>query len=176
MKRYIILILVVLGVLKILSTRIIDIHVRKVCPIVTSTTEINPKEANVFFKQWAEYVNRGYRQKVPEDFRTDEINMADRLPWIVRSWMAKRCIDPKRFFYVEQRMRSILKAHEMKRHTDGVIAILSAQMATDTDENRREWYRDLIEKQKQLAKIEGVTDEEIEMTKDREREIRELLK
>ena len=176
MKKYVILILVLLGVFKILSLRIIDIHVRKVCPIVANTIEINPKEANVFFKQWAEYVNRGYREKVPENFLVDEVNMADRLPWIVRFWMAKKCIDPKRFFYIEQRVRSILKALEMKRHTDGVIAILSMQMASEADENKKAWYADLIEKQKQLAKIEGITDAEIEMTKDREHEIRELLK
>lgn len=176
MKRYVILVLVLLGVFKILSLRIIDIRVRKVCPIVATATEINSKEAKIFLRQWAEYVNRGYKEKVPENFSSDEVNMADRLPWIVRLWMEKKCIDPKRFFYTEQRFRSILKAHEMKRHTDGVIAILSMQMATEQDENKKAWYADLIEKQRQLAKIEGITDAEIEMTKDREHEIRELLK
>lgn len=176
MKKYVILILVFLGIFKILSLRIIDIHVRKICPIVATTQEVNLKEVNVFFKQWAEYVNRGYKERVPENFLSDEVNMADRLPWTVRFWMAKNCIDPKRFYYIEQRLRSILKAHEMKRHTDGVIAILSMQMASETDENKKAWYADLIEKQKQLAKIEGVTDEEIEMTRDKENEIRELLK
>lgn len=176
MKRYIILILVLFCLVKILTTRVIEIRAKKLCPIVAISEVINPKEANVFFKQWGEYVNRGYREKVPEDFSTDEIKMADRLPWVVRFWMAANCIDSKRFFYTEQRIRSILKALALKKHTDGVAAVLSAQIKDGMDEEKKKWYQELIEKQHALPKIEGVTDEEIEMIQGREKEIEELLK
>lgn len=176
MKRYIILVLVLLGLYKVLATPLIEVRARRVCPIVPHTTEINPKEADLFFKQWAEYVNRGYKQKVPEDFSVDEKNMADRLPWIVRFWMAKNCIDPKRFYYVEQRFRSILKTCALKKHTDAVASVLEKQMAAGMDEEKQKWYQDLIEKQHQLPQIEGITDAELEMVKGHEQDIEELLK
>lgn len=176
MKKYVILALAVLGLIKVLSVRIIDVREHKICPLVAATEAIAPKEVDVFLKQWAEYVKRGYKEKVPENFLADEVNMADRLPWDVRFWMDVKCIEPKRFFYVEQRLRSILKAEDLKKHTDGVVAILSAQMNSGMDAEKRKWYQDLIEKQEKLPKIEGVTDEELEMVKGREQEIKEILK
>lgn len=176
MKKYVILALAVFVLIKVLPVRVIDVRVSRVCPIVATSEVITPKETDVFLKQWAEYVKRGYRAKVPENFLADEVNMADRLPWQVRFWMESKCIDPKRFFYVEQRIRSILKAEALKKHTDGVAAILSAQMNAGMNEEKQKWYQDLIEKQQKLPKIEGVTDEELEMFNGREDEIEALLK
>ena len=176
MKRYVILVLVLLGLIKVLSTKVVEIRVKRVCPLVPTAETLTSHEADTFLRQWTEYVNRGYRNKVPEDFSSDEVNISDRLPWIVRFWMAKNCIDPKRFYYTEQRFRSILKTHELKKHADAVISILSAQMAEGVDADKKAWYEDLIEKQKKLPKIEGVTDDELNMIKGREQEIEKLLK
>jgi len=176
MKKYVILALAVFVLIKVLPVRVIDVRVSRVCPIVATSEVITPKETDVFLRQWEEYVKHGYRAKVPENFLSDEVNMADRLPWYVRSWMKTKCIDPKRFFYVEQRLRSILKAEDLKKHTDGVVAILSAQMKSETDAEKIEWYKDLIKKQNELPKIEGVTDEELAMVKNHEDEIKEILK
>lgn len=176
MKKYVILALAVFVLIKVLPVRVIDVRVSRVCPIVATSEVITPKETDVFLRQWKEYVKRGYRAKVPENFLADEVNMADRLPWQVRFWMKTKCIDPKRFFYVEQRLRSILKAEDLKKHTDGVVAILSAQMKSETDAEKIEWYKDLIKKQNELPKIEGVTDEELAIVKNHGNEIKEILK
>lgn len=175
-KKYIILFVVLCCVYKILATRIIDIRAKRTCPLVASSETVSAKELDVFLRQWAKYIKHGYLQKVPENFWTDEVNMADRLPWVVRFWMAESCIDPQRFYYTEQRVRSILKACQLKKHTDGVVAILSMQITDDMDENKKQWYENLIEKQNTLPKIEGVTDEEIELVKSREEEIKALFK
>lgn len=175
-KKYVILFVVLFCLFKILTTRLIDLRVKRICPLVATSQTISAKEADVFLTQWAEYIKRGYFQKVPENFLTDQVNMADRLPWVVRFWMAENCIDPQRFYYTEQRFRSILKACQLKKHTDSVVAILSTQITDDMDENKRKWYENMIEKQKSLPKIEGVTDEEMELVKSREQEIKELFK
>ena len=175
MKRYIILILACCGLYKVLTTRLIDLRVHKICPLVQTSEEISEKEANVFFKQWAEYKKQGYIKKVPENFAFDEVNMADRIPWLVKLWMDKHCINPKRFYYTEQRFRAILKASDMQKHTQSVIKILSSQMADNMDEAKKQWYRDLIAEQEQMVKIEGVTDRELHLLDGREEEVRELL-
>lgn len=175
MKRYIILIVVCLGLFKLFTTRQIDIRVHQICPIVQTSETISGKEAQLFLEQWQEYKNRGYMKKVPENFAFDEVEAMNRLPWLVKLWMDKNCIDPKRFYYTEQRLRTILKAYDMQKHTQGVIAILSEQMTQDMDQSKRAWYESLIEEQKQMAKVEGVLAEELKIVDGRTDEIQMLL-
>lgn len=176
MKRYLILALTLLLVLKIITSRIIDLRFSKICPLVQTSTQISSKEAEVFFANWVEYINRGYMAKVPEDFAFDNQNTFERIPWIVKLWFDKNCINPERFYYTEQRMRTILKAYEMKKHNQRVIEVLKSQMNEDMDEKQKQWYQDLIEEQEQMSKIEGVTDEELSIIEGRENQIRDVLR
>ena len=175
MKKYVILTVVCVGLFKILTTRLIDFLVHKVCPIVQTSETISRKEADFFFQKWQEYKMRGYVEKVPENFAFDEVNMVDRLPWIVKLWMDKNCIDASRFYYTEQRMRAALKAYDIRKHAESVIAILSEQITPDMDAGQKEWYKTLIEDQKKMVKIEGVTDEELKIVEGREKQLQKLL-
>lgn len=148
----------------------------KVCPLVQISDTISAKEAELFLKQWTEYVERGYMAKVPEDFEFDHQETAARVPWMLKLWFDKNCINPERFYYTEQRFRTILKAYELKKHTSRVIDVLSAQMTPDMNEAQRQWYQDLIEEQKQMSRVEGVTDEELSIVEGRDSQIRELLR
>ncbi|MBR6409609.1 MAG: hypothetical protein IKS23_05180 [Alphaproteobacteria bacterium] len=174
--EYLIFGLLFLFVINLLTTRLIDVRVRKICPIVQQTRTISSKEAEVFLTHWQEYVKRGYMAKVPEDFAFDGVRPEERLPWIVQKWFEKRCIDPKRFYYTEQRFRSILKAQELLKHTQRVIDVFESQIEATKDETQKQWYRTLIEEQKQMSKVEGISDDELAIVAGREGKIREILR
>ena len=176
MKRYLILALSLLLLLKIVTSKIIDLRFKKICPLVQTSTQISSKEAEVFFAHWVEYINRGYMAKVPEGFAFDDQNISERIPWIVKLWFDKNCINPERFYYTEQRMRTILKAYEMRKHNQRVIDVLRSQMNDDMDDKQKLWYQNLIEEQEQMSKIEGVTDEELSIIEGREAQIRDVLR
>ncbi len=176
MKRYVILVLSLFFLLKILTVRLIDVDIKRVCPVTPTTDIVSKTEAEVFLKDWQAYVARGYEQKVPEDFTYDGTDITERLPWIVKAWFEKECIDAKRFYYVEQRLRSALKAYDLKKHTDNVIAVLSAQMSLKMDKEKRQWYEDIIEQQKRMSEVAGIGDEEFEFIRLNEIRIREILK
>lgn len=175
MKKYVILILVLCVLCRVLITRIIDIKINRVCPLVPTSEEISKKEANVFLSQWNEYVSKGYIDKVPEDFLHDTTKPTDRLPFIVKLWFDKNCINPHRFYYVEQRLRAILKAYDLQKHGQAVIDILRTQIRSDMSQEEKKWYEGLIEEQKHLAKVEGVSMDELQIVSDRAEQIKEIL-
>ncbi|HCU59189.1 MAG TPA: hypothetical protein DIC64_04325 [Alphaproteobacteria bacterium] len=175
-KKYLILFVSIIFVWKLLSIRIIDLRFSKVCPIVQTSDVISAKEAELFLKQWGEYAKRGYMAKVPEEFAFDNEATAERIPWIVKLWFEKNCINPQRFYYTEQRLRTILKAYELKKHTLRVIDVLESQIQSDMSESQKQWYQDLIEEQKQMSKVEGIRDEELAIVEGRDSQIREILR
>ena len=176
MKRYVILVLSFALLIKMVMTPIVDINIKRVCPITPTTESVAASEATVFLKNWEDYKTRGYEQKIPENFAYDATDVTKRLPWIVKMWFEKECIDAKRFYYVEQRLRSALKAYDLKKHTDNVIAVLSSQMTPKMDEQKRQWYQSMIEDQKRMAEVEGITDEEFEFIRLNEPYVRKVLK
>ena len=176
MKRYLLLACCFLLLLKFLSIRVIELRFSRLCPIVQTTDAVSAKEVDLFLNQWSEYVKRGYMAKIPEDFSFDNQNASERVPFIVKLWFDKNCIDPKRFFYVEQRLRTILKAYELQRHTQRVIDVLSSQITPDMNEAKKQWYQNLIEEQKQMSKIEGISQKEIAIIEGRDAQVREILR
>jgi len=176
MKKYVVLGVFSLVLAKILATPVFELNFSKTCPIVQTSDTISQKEADLFLTQWGEYVKRGYMAKVPEDLNFDYKDASDRIPWIVKLWFDKNCINPQRFYYVEQRLRTILKAYELKKHTQRVIEVLSSQIKPGMDLAQKQWYQSLIKEQKEMSKVEGISEEEFLIVKDRDVAIRELLR
>ncbi|MBR6327374.1 MAG: hypothetical protein IKR60_00670 [Alphaproteobacteria bacterium] len=175
MKRYIILVLSILFILKITTTRILDLHLHRVCPLTPTSESISSNEAEIFLTKWQKYQARGYAKKIPEDFSYDDVSTVQRLPWLVKQWFEQECINPQRFYYVEQRLRTILKALQLKKHNDHVIKILSEQMAAKTDEQDKAWYKQMIDEQGKMSKVEGITDEEFAFIAKQENRVKQLL-
>lgn len=176
MKRYIILALSAIFIIKITTTRILDLHLRRICPITPISESVSKNEAEVFLNNWQRYQDRGYAKKIPEGFSYDDTNILERLPWLIKQWFEQQCINPKRFYYVKERMHTILKAYQLKKHNDQVIKILFEQMAEKTDEQDRAWYYQMIEEQRKMSKVEGVTDEEFAFIAENENRVKQLLK
>jgi len=175
MKRYIILVLICLFLVWFISSPRVKISLKRACPIAPTSQSISENEANIFLKQFQEYKSRGYHKKVIENFSFDETSTDKRLPWIVKKWFEVNCINPTRFYYVEQRLHTILKAQSHKNHTDNVISVISEMITPEIDEEKRDWYLSIIEGLKKISKIEGITASELEIIKNREKEISNIL-
>jgi|GEM_PF-4551100 len=176
MKKSVILFLSFLFLFHILSIRLIDIKLRRVCPIVPTSIEVSQNEADIFLQNFQEYVARGYDKKIPEDFSYDATDVTARLPWIVKKWFEKECIHPERFYYIEQRLRTGLKAYELKKHADHVASVLSQKITKKMDAEQKKWYNDMIENQKKMSKIEGISDQEFDYIASKEEKIRAILR
>lgn len=175
LKRCVILILTVCILANILILRIIDIRFEQKCPLPPNTIEVSAEEADTFFKYWADYVNRGYNHRVPEDLRYDDQKISKRLPWIVHLWFQKRCISVERFYYVEQRMRNILKAKNLKDQTNSVIKVLRSEMKEGVPSEKKKWYENVIVEQQNMADVEGITEAELKLIEGQEEAIQKVL-
>ena len=176
LPQYGILILTACVLLKICSTQVIDIRFNTdMCRIAPNTVEISLEEADTFFKYWADYADRGYNHKVPEDLRYDDQKISKRLPWVVKLWFDKRCISAERFYYVEQRMRSILKAHYLKEQTESVISVLQNEIAKGLSSDKAAWYENIINEQRRMVNVEGITESELKLIEGNEEAIRKIL-
>lgn len=173
--NYTILLLAVIILIHIFCIRVIDMRFHGKCPIPYDTVQISEDEADAFFKNWADYVSRGYNYQVKENSLYYDQEISKQLPWIVRLWFEKRCISADRFYYVEQRMRNIIRTHDLKDHADGVADILKSEMAEGVSNSKSRWYKNVIDEQYQLADVEKITSAELKMIEGHEETIRKIL-
>ncbi len=177
-KRLSVLLLACLLLAKVLSGRLVDYSLPEVpsrCPPMQSTKEISADELSHFLKTWTAY----FENKIDLD-EPDKVSLSTDKPSQKASWRAKmffdhNCWDMDRFFYVEQRVRSIVNTVYLKKHTVGVIEVLHQLMAQEGDQAKRAAYQEMINMQEMIANIEHVSDDEVNMVKGREEKIREIL-
>ncbi len=175
MKRYIILTLSLVFLVWFVSFPRVEISFKRRCPLVPTETALSKNEVLVFLEKFKMYKSKGFDTKVPENFAYDDTSVLNRLPWIVKKWFEKNCIEPARFYYVEQRLRTILKAYQLKKHTNGVIAILSSQMNTNMTAEQKAWYKNMITEQEKISSVENISDAELEIAKTYETQIKNLF-
>ena len=62
------------------------------------------------------------------------------------------------------------------KHTERVIDVIETQSKMTGDATQKQWYDSLIAEQKQMSKVEGVSEEELAIVAGREGKIREILR
>ncbi|MBO4285651.1 MAG: hypothetical protein J5895_05435 [Alphaproteobacteria bacterium] len=174
MKKRIVLFFVLILLLWLISCPIIDVARTKNCPLPETKQAISENETDMFLEHFREYVARGLNKEVPEEFYTDEHRPHERLPFFVRAWFNKKCIAPERFYYVEQRLRAIVKIMDAKENFERLQKHFKEQ---DAFEGRREEAHDSAFEnlQKEALNTEFISNEEFELVKKREAKIRALL-
>lgn len=178
MKRYLILILAFLLVVKVFSCHLVESDTKGVsedCPAVSHSREISKYEFDKFLETWSLYMREGYAQKVSDKISLAEGLPSENLPWILRYWLQRRCWDTDRFYYVEQRVRAVLSTSYLQKHTSEVAAILENQAENEDDEAKKEAYQDMLAIQSKIANVEGVSESELSFVKGREELIEQVL-
>ena len=173
-KKYLILFLTALLLIKVLSCDVLPestelVHPR--CESMNEAAELTFKEINSFLDIWAEYVKNGYDKEVSDKVSLISGDIVNDIPLNVKLWFNSKCWVIKRFYYVEDRLRAALHTLYLKRHSAAILAILNERM---TEENE-EQYKQMIEMQNKIANIEQISDEELKMVESKEAQIIKIL-
>lgn len=178
MKRFLILFVVCLLLTRVLSCHIIEpkgIRMPQRCAPASVKAEVTEHEVNTFLKLWKKIKQKGFQNDINQQISLDSKKPSEEVSDRIKYVLYKSCWEVDRFFYVEQRVRSILQTIYLRKHTDAVIKILEDELQTEKDESKRAAYYEMIEIQKKISTIEKVTDQEVEMLKGREDEVKNLL-
>ena len=139
------------------------------------TTEISAEETENFLPLWSEYMAQGLNTDVSDKVSLMSGDLETALPWPVNFWLNKNCWTAERFYYVEQRLRSILRTLYLREHTRAVKEILLQQLENETDEAKKASYQNMIDIQDAIANVEAISEEELNIVRGREQLIEDVL-
>ena len=84
---------------------------------MAESAEISKAETEQFLSLWAEYLERGLNVDVSDKISLLSGDIDTALPWHVTFWLTQNCWTASRFYYVEQRLRSIIHTLYLQEHT-----------------------------------------------------------
>ncbi len=177
-KRYLVLFLALLLILKVFSCHLVDydsIMTKKTCRPMAEGAEISKAETEQFLSLWAEYLERGLNVDVSDKISLLSGDIDTALPWHVTFWLTQNCWTASRFYYVEQRLRSIIHTLYLQEHTRAVKEILKNLLHNETDEMKKNSYQNMIEVQDLIANIEAVSPQELQMIEGRAQQVEDVL-
>lgn len=177
-KRYLVLFLALLLILKVFSCHLVDydsIMTKKTCRPMAESAEISKAETEQFLSLWAEYLERGLNVDVSDKISLLSGDIDTALPWHVTFWLTQNCWTASRFYYVEQRLRSIIHTLYLQEHTRAVKEILKNLLHNETDEVKKNSYQNMIEVQDLIANIEAVSPQELQMIEGRAQQVEDVL-
>lgn len=141
--------------------------------VYINTPIINPLEMESFLKIWSEYLDEDISEIGISQLSIGEGGLSAKLPKKVLAWFTKRSWNIDRFFYVEQRMKSIVKAATLKKQSINNIKLLEELRKNDAQ--AVSGIERLIREQEEAYKVEQVSDDEIAMVTTRLKEISDIL-
>lgn len=122
---------------------------------------ISHNQMNDFLKVWAEYLKDDVSKIGSRQLSLMVGKASEKFPLKTINWLTARGWDADRFFYVEQRMKAIVKSAFLQDHIKSTIKVLQTQMSgqgVDAVTVER-----MIDSQKQRINVEKISPEEIEM-------------
>lgn len=122
---------------------------------------INPQELRSFLRLWSVYVKSDVSNYGAAQISLISGDLNENLPRRLLNWLHGNRWTPKRFFYVEQRVRSIVKTGIMLRHIEANRKILERGDNAAVAENLRK----IIAEQERTVNAEKITRQELEMIK-----------
>lgn len=126
---------------------------------VVSPDIVSPEEMDAFLQVWSEYMH----DKISRQ-SSRQISLSTKEPSSeLVKWLNKRGWDVERFFFVEQRLASVVKSAFLKKHSVDTIKVLEIQLAAEKDPQIRANIENVIKSQQQLMNVEKVSDGEINM-------------
>lgn len=95
---------------------------------VVSSTELSRDEINSFLYLWSDYLSQNI-SPVGRDVLFDNVQPEERLSPAAREWLVNQGWKPARFFYVQQRLRTILQTLKNMEMAENAIVGLQRQLA-----------------------------------------------
>lgn len=142
---------------------------------VVVVKEISAPELDSFLTLWPAYVREGIADlgysQISLSMETSVKNMNKK----AAAWFAEKNWDIDRFYYIEQRLRTILKTIEVDKQISDNIEGLKTQLQISGGEQLSGMIEGLIAEQQQRLNIEKISRPELEMVKRRQQEILRIL-
>lgn len=133
-------------------------------------------EVSSFLEVWPDYVDSFVsRLGVSNLSLTTSTNIKKKLSYITIAWLNRRGWEADRFFYVEERLRTIVAVAQTEDHSAKIIAVLEKQMATEKNSNVKANIATLIENQKKNLDTSLVTAKELEIVRPYMNNISDIL-
>lgn len=132
-------------------------------PVYGSGELVSIVEMNNFLEVWAEYLQSDISDIGSRQLSLTMGKASEKFPLEMISWLAKRGWNADRFFYVEQRLKAIVKSAFLQEHIRSTIAILEKQADAERNPQVADNIRRLIAAQKQRINVEKISPEELAM-------------
>ncbi|MFV0627323.1 MAG: hypothetical protein ACK5N8_08250 [Alphaproteobacteria bacterium] len=137
---------------------------------------ITPNEINSFLEVWPDYVNSWVSHfGVSQLSLTNSDNIKKKTPYITIIWLNRRGWEVDRFFYVEQRLKSIVRSAQAEEHVRETIFLLEKKLQQETDGSARQNVEAMMKYHQKSLNVEKVSQAEIKMVQPRLSEISEIL-
>lgn len=152
-----------------------------------TSQEITQEELLSFLPVWSDYTEQNISELGQKPISLVSGNPEDNLSPQAKEWLLRRLWYPKRFFYVEQRLRVILHTLEHQKASQTLIQDLSTQLINLQMQQAQNVVPDpqlasqissienMIQEQTQKQNIEQITPQELELIRPLQAVIKETL-
>lgn len=142
---------------------------------VVVVKEISAPELDSFLALWPAYVREGIADLGYSQISLSMATSVKDMNKKAAAWFAEKNWDIDRFYYIEQRLRTILKTIEVDKQISDNIEGLKTQLQISGGEQLSGMIEGLIAEQQQRLNIEKISRPELEMVKRRQQEILRIL-
>lgn len=137
--------------------------------------EIDAGEMDSFLKVWPKYLHSNVASLSAYQVSFANGRPSKTLHPKVIKWLNKRGWNADRFFYVEQRLRAIIKTVEHERHIIGMMKTLEGQLQNESNPSTAQSMKQAIDAQMQSLNVERISRQELDMAEPHAEEIKAVL-
>lgn len=122
---------------------------------------ISHNEMNDFLRVWSKYLQNDVSKIGAKQISLTMGTASEKFPLQTINWLAAQGWNADRFFFVEQRMKAIVKSAFLQNHIKSTIHVLETQMGAQGVDGAT--VKRMIEEQKQRINVEKISSDEIKM-------------
>lgn len=130
-------------------------------PLTMYTETVSHNEMNNFLRVWSKYLQDDVSKIGARQVSLTMGPASEKFPIQTINWLTKEGWNADRFFYVEQRMKAIVKSAFLQEHIKSTIAMLESQAGQSGVYGQN--AQRLIDEQKQRINVEKISSDEINM-------------
>lgn len=130
-------------------------------PLSMYSETISHNEMNNFLNVWSKYLQNDVSKIGARQLSLTTGSASEKFPIQTINWLTKEGWNADRFFYVEQRMKAIVKSAFLQEHIRSTISMLESQ-ASESGVYGQNAQR-MIDEQKQRINVEKISKDEINM-------------
>ena len=130
---------------------------------ILNKEQVSFDEMNSFLEVWSQYCAKGYPEIIGSGVSIYNEAIEEAVPQNIYIWLKRRDWTVKRFYYVEERMRSIVKAAILTQHMENNRLMLRHPGGLNSEALKN--LKSIVDEQEEKFSIREVSKEEVEMVR-----------